>query len=121
MKDFEKEIVNNDEILNFVNEIKMSIREDMYKNDAIKDLKLDFPEKIMKLEETLLNYIAENDLKIFKTEFIDNKWKYLTEKLAYPYEYFNSIDVYQKPVDNLKREDFFSKWKNNCPDDEEIE
>ena len=41
--------------------------------------------------------------------------------MAYPYEYFNNIDDYQKPVDNLKKEDFFSKIKNKCPDDEEIE
>ena len=61
-----------------------------------------------------------NDLKILKTGFPD-KWKSLTKKLAYPYEYFNSIDDYQKPVDNLKKEDFFSKLKNKYPDDEEIE
>ena len=41
--------------------------------------------------------------------------------MAYPYEYFNNIDDYQKPVDNLKKEYFFSKLKNKCPDDEEIE
>ena len=43
------------------------------------------------------------------------------KKVAYPYEYFSSIDDYQKPVDNLKKEHFFSKLKNKCPDDEEIE
>ena len=47
--------------------------------------------------------------------------KYLTRKLAFPYEHFNSIDDYQKPVDNLKKENFFSKLKNGYPDDEEIE
>ena len=41
--------------------------------------------------------------------------------MAHPYEFFNSIDDYQKPVDNLKKEDFFSKLKNGYPDDEEIE
>ena len=41
--------------------------------------------------------------------------------MAYPYDYFNSIDDYQKPVNNLKKEDFFSKLKNKCPDDEEIQ
>ena len=40
--------------------------------------------------------------------------------MAYPYEFFNSIEDYQKPVDNLKKEDFFSKLKNGYPDDEEI-
>ena len=64
--------------------------------------------------------MGENDLKILKTGFPD-KWKYFTKKLAYPYEYFNCIDDYQKPVDNLKKEDFFSKLKNGYPDDNEIE
>ena len=68
----------------------------------------------------MFDYVGENDLKIIKTGFPD-KWKYLTKKLAYPYEYFNSIDDYQKPVDNLKKEHFFSKLKYKCPDDEEIE
>ena len=68
----------------------------------------------------MVNYIVENDLKILKTGFPD-KWKYLTKKLAYPYEYFNSIEDYQKPVNNLKKEHFFSKLRNKCPDNEEIE
>ena len=41
--------------------------------------------------------------------------------MAYPYEYFNSIEDYQKPVNDLKKEDFFSKLKNKCPDDKEID
>ena len=64
--------------------------------------------------------MGENDLRILRTGFPD-KWKYLTKTLAYPYEFFNFIEDYQKPVDNLKKEDFFSKLKNKCPDDEEIE
>ena len=64
--------------------------------------------------------MGENDLKLLKTRFPD-EWKYLTKKLAYPYEYLNSIEDYQKPVNNLKKEDFFSKLKNKYPDDEEIE
>ena len=55
-----------------------------------------------------------------KTEFPD-KCKSLTKKIACPYDYFNDIDDYQKPVDNLKKEDFFSKLQNNFPDDKEIE
>ena len=43
------------------------------------------------------------------------------KKLAYPYEYFNSNDDFKKPVDKLKKEDFFSKLKNDYPDDDEIE
>ena len=64
--------------------------------------------------------MGENDLKILKTGFPD-KWNYLTKKLVYPYELFNSIEDYQKPVNNLKKEDFFSKLKNGYADDEEIE
>ena len=55
-----------------------------------------------------------------KTEFPD-KWKYLSKKLAFGYEYYNSIDEYQKPVDNLKTEKFFSKLKNAHPSDKKIE
>ena len=120
LEDFEEEIVDSDEILNIVSEIKMFITEDKYKDDSIKDLKKDYPDIINELEEALLDYMGENDLKILKTGFPD-KWKYITKKLAYPYEFFNCIEDYQKPVDNLKIEDFFSKLKNKCPDDEEIE
>ena len=45
----------------------------------------------------------------------------LKKKLAYPCQYFNSIDDYQEPVDNFIKEDFFSKLKNECPDDGEME
>ena len=111
--DLKKEIVDNDYILNIVTDIGEY-------NRTIKDLKKDYPDKIHELEEALLNYIGENDFKILKTGFPD-KWKYLTKKLAYPYEYFNSIEDYQKPVDNLKKKHFFSKLKNGYPDDEEIQ
>ena len=57
---------------------------------------------------------------ILKKEFPD-KWQYLNRQIAYPYEYFNSIDEHKKPVNNLKKEDFFSKIKNKCGEDDEIE
>ena len=69
---------------------------------------------------TLFKNLDEDDFKILKKEFPD-KWQYLNKKLAYPYEYFNSIDDNKKPVDNLKRENFFTKLKNDYPDDDEIE
>ena len=62
----------------------------------------------------------EDVFKILKKEFPD-KWQNLNKKLAHPYEYFNNIDDYEKPVGNLKKEDFFSKLKTSYPDDEEIE
>ena len=120
MKDLKEESVHNDEILIIVNEIKIIIKEDRYNNESIKDVKKDYPEKIKNLEEALLNYMGENDLKILKKEFPD-KWKQLTKKLAYPYEYFNRLDDYQKHVDSLRKEYFFNKLKKNCPSDEEIE
>ena len=70
--------------------------------------------------DKLVKNLNEDDFKILKKEFPD-KWQYLNRKLAYPYENFNSIDDYKKPVDILEKEDFFSKLKNDYSDDEEIE
>ena len=113
LKNLKEEIVDNVEKLDIVNK-------EVEEGKTIKDLKKHYPNEIKILEKALLNYMGENDLKIFKTGFPD-KWKYLTKTLAYPNEFFNSIEDYQKPIDNLKEEDFFSKLKNKCPDDEEIE
>ena len=107
LKELKEEIVDNDELLNIVNEIKEE-------NKTNKDLIKEYPDKIKNLEEVLVNYMGENNLKILKTGFPD-KWKYFPKKLAYTYECFNNIDDYQKPVDNLKKEDFFSKLKKNVP------
>ena len=46
LKELEREIVDSDEILNTVNDIKILIKEDQYKNDSIKDLKKGYPDKI---------------------------------------------------------------------------
>ena len=113
LKNLKKEIVGSNEILNIVNEIDENYPEEIENLEddrTIKNLKKYYPEEIQNLKEALLNYIGENDLKILKTGFPD-MWKNITKKLAYPYEYFNNIDDYQKPVDNLKKEDFFSKFK----------
>ena len=124
MKDFKDEIFDDDEILDIVSKIEKNYSEEILNLEeddrTIKNLKKIYPEETENLEEALLNYMGENDLKILKTGFPD-KWKILTKKLAYPYEYFNSIDDYQKPVNTLKKEHFFSKFKNKCPDDEEIQ
>ena len=113
MKNLKEEIVDNEEILDIVEKI-------VEDHKTFKDFKKGNPNEIENLEEVLLYYMGENDLKIFKTGF-PNKWKFLTKKLAYPFEYFNSINDYQKPVDNLRKEVFFSKLKNKCPDGKEIE
>ena len=70
--------------------------------------------------DSLVKNLDNDDFIILKKEFPD-KWQYLNKKLAYPYEYFNCIDDYQKPVNELKKEHFFSKLKNGYPDDEEIQ
>ena len=69
--------------------------------------------------DKLVKNLDQDDFKILKKEFPD-KWQYLNKKLAYPYEYFNSIDDYKKPVDKLEKEDFFSKLKNEYPSEDEI-
>ena len=70
--------------------------------------------------DKLVQSLDVDDFIILKKNFPE-KWQYLNKKLAHPYQYFNSIDDYKKPVDNMKKEDFFSKLKNQCPDDDEIE
>ena len=82
LENLKKEIVDNDEIINIIDEI---VEED-------KIIKV-YPDKIKISEEAFLDYMGENDLKILKTGFPD-KWKYLTKKLAYPYEYFN-MEIHQ--------------------------
>ena len=120
LNDFGEEIVHNDDILIFVKDIKVKFKEDKYKNDSVKDIKKDYPDEMKEFEEALLKYMGENDLELLKTEFSE-KGKLLTKKLAYPYEYFNSSEDYQKPVDNLKKEDFFLELEIDYPSDEEIE
>ena len=64
LKNLKEEIVDNDEILDFVNTI---VEEDK----TVKVFKKDYPDEIKNLEEALLNYMGENDLKILKRGFPD--------------------------------------------------
>ena len=61
-----------------------------------------------------------DELTILKREFPDN-WELLSKKLAYPYEYFKSLDDYQLSVKDLVKEDYFSRLKNGYPQDSEIQ
>ena len=45
------------------------------------------------------------------TKKFPDKWEYQNKKTAYPYEYFNSVEDCQKPVDNLKKKTFSVNWK----------
>ena len=118
LENLNKGVFGDDKILNIINELE-NMTDKNKRNKSISDFKKKHPDKIIELEEAFLDFIGENDLKILKTEFPD-KWRYLTKTIAYPYEYFNSIEDYNKPVDNLENKDFFSKLKNKCPDDKEI-
>ena len=60
IEDLEKEIVDNDYILNIVTDIGEN-------NRTIKDLQKDYSDKINELEEALIDYMGENDLEILKT------------------------------------------------------
>ena len=62
----------------------------------------------------------EEDFEMLKKESLD-KWQYSNKNLAYRYEHFNKIDDFKKPVDNLKKENFFTKLKTKCPGNDEIE
>ena len=57
-------------------------------------------------------------LKLWKQIFIILSGNIDLKKVAYPYGYSNSLDDYQKPIDSLKKGEFFSKLKNKCPSDE---
>ena len=116
LKDFKEQIADNDEILNFIDQIKILIKENIFKKDSFKDLKEDYPDNINESEEAILNYKGENDLKVLKEGFPD-EWDYLTKKLTYPFDFFNSIDDYQKPIDHLRKADFFSKLEIECPEE----
>ena len=74
LKNWKKEIVGSDERLDIVNKLDEDDR-------TINDLKKDYPEEIKNLEEALLDYMGENDLKILKRGF-PTKWKYLTKKTS---------------------------------------
>ena len=69
--------------------------------------------------DKLVKKLNQDDFVVLKKDFPD-KWQYLNKKIAFPYEYFNDIDDYMKPVDKIQKEDFFSKLKNKCPEDDEI-
>ena len=52
--------------------------------------------------DKLVKNLDEDDFNFLKKEFPD-KWHKLHKKIAYPYQFFNNIDDYQKTVNNLKK------------------
>ena len=67
----------------------------------------------MDLDE-LVKTLDDDVFDILQNEFSDKR-EYPIKQLAYPYEFFKSIDDYQKSAKNSKKEDFFTKLKNACP------
>ena len=53
-----------------------------------------------------------------------NHWTLLKNKLAYPYEFYKTLEDYERPIDELLEfgdEAYFSKTKKKIPDKEEID
>ena len=61
-----------------------------------------------------------DELTILKKEFPSNP-DLLNKKLAYPYEYFKSLDEDDLPITNLVKDDYFSKLKKGYPENSEIQ
>ena len=69
--------------------------------------------------DELVKTLQNIDFDILKKKVFPDKLEIVKKKLANPYECFNSIDDYHKPVIiTFKTEYFFSESKNSCPSDE---
>ena len=91
-----KGLFEYDEIIKTVYEVEILVGEDRFNNASIEDKRKNYPDKIVvkRFQKALNEYIVQKGLKISKTDFPDNKWMYLSNKLAYPYEYFTFPDEY---------------------------
>ena len=63
-------------------ERKKLIKESKYRNNSNEVLEICFQNELIKLEETLIDYKGEKDIKSLKTEIPDSKSIYITKKLA---------------------------------------
>ena len=73
--------------------------------------------------EKLTESLKEDDYIHLKKHF-PNHWMLLKNKLAYPYEFYKTLEDYERPIDDLLKagnEAYFSKTKNKLPDQEEID
>ena len=76
------------------------------------------PDSLEKLTESL----KDEDYIHLKRQF-PNHWMLLKNKLAYPYEFYKTLEDYENSIDELLKagnEAYFSKTKNKIPDMEEI-
>ena len=70
LKNLKKEVIGDDKILNIINELKNLI-DKTKRNQSISTLNKKYPDKINEVQDALLDYMGEHDLKILKTEFPD--------------------------------------------------
>ena len=71
--------------------------------------------------EKIRESINDHDYIHLKRHF-PNHWMLLKKKIAYPYEFFRSLEDYEKPIDEFLKsgkEAYFSIVKNKRPDQEE--
>ena len=73
--------------------------------------------------EKMTESLKDDDYIHLKKHF-PNHWMLFKKKLAYPYEFYETLKDYEKPIEeliNAGKEAYFSKTKNKIPDQEEID
>ena len=73
--------------------------------------------------EKLTESLKDDDY-IHLKKFFPNHWMLLKNKLAYPYEFYKTLEDYEKPIDELLKagsEAYYSKTANKIPDQKEID
>ena len=73
--------------------------------------------------EKLTESLKDDDYIHLKKHF-PNHWMLLKNKLAYPYEFYKTLEDYDKPIDELLKagnEAYFSKTANKIPDQKEMD
>ena len=81
----------------------------------------------MRFQQDSLEKMTESlkdDDYIHLKRLFPNHWMLLKNKLAYPYEFYKTLEDYEKPIDELLKsgqEAYFSRTKNKLPDKEEID
>ena len=62
----------------------------------------------------------DEDYVILKEQFQEN-YHLFTKKLAYPYDYFETIEDYEKDINFSTEKDYYSKLNNKMPSSIEIQ
>ena len=73
--------------------------------------------------EKVTDSLKDDDY-IHLKSFFPNHWMLLKNKLAYPYEFYETLEDYERPIDELLEsgnEAYFSRTKNKIPDQKEID